>query len=530
VAIWLLLTAALVGGFAHTFVEMWHRWFPSWKRTHVSLYDRIVGAESYYTHGPLVPLISLLIAVLLIRHTRVRVRPRRTAGAIVLVLSLLLHLTACLARVNFASGFALIGVIVGLILLIWGAQALRRLWFPVALLFFMVPLPEVSISDMAFHLKMFAARLGVAAANHIGIAAEQMGNRVLLEGEKTLVIANVCNGLRTLISLLAFGALYTYVCRLRGPWRIGLFVMSLPVALVSNSLRIISLMVVADIWDVETATGFFHEGSGAMVFILAFLMMFGIEKLVLWARRAVGRPAEIVGLFHDVRRGQGDEDQSVKLFGAFRSRRGGIAVALVVLSAAGAWWLNRSIPPLWNQRVAQAALPERLVVDGTLLHGYDIPLDQNTIDILETGDYLNRQYVAAGQPALSFCIIFSKDNRKGTHPPDVCLMGSGEGIVAKGDVALQNVEGRSSVPCREITVQTGARKQYFLYTYKCGGRYTSSFWVQQFTIFLNGLLNRDASGALIRVSTNVQTSVPEARGRSMELLRAAVPHLDRKLN
>jgi len=526
---WLLLVAALTIGFAYNFWEMWHRWFPSWKRTQKSLYDRIVGSESYYTHGPLVPLISLLIAILLIRHTRIRVRPRRVIGAIVLVLSLLLHVMACLARVNFASGFAFIGVLAGLILLIWGAEALRRLWFPVAILFFMVPLPEVSVTNMAFRLKMVAAGWGVSAANHLGIAAEQMGNRVLLEGDKTLVIANVCNGLRTMISLLAFGALYTYVCRLRGPWRVGLFLMSLPVALLSNSLRIVSLIVVADVWDVEIATGWYHDASGVIVFVLAFLMMFGIEKLILWARAALGRPAQIVPLFHDVRRGPGDEDQSVRLFRAIHSPRAWTAVVLVAVSAAGAWWLSRSIPPTWNQRIAQAALPQRLTVGGTLLHSYDIPLDQKTIDVLETGDHLNRQYVAPGQPALTFCIIFSKDNRKGTHPPDVCLRGSGEGIVAKADVALRDVEGRSDIPCREIVVQTGRRRHYFVYTYKCGNRYTSSFWIQQLTIFMNGLLSRDASGALVRVSTDARGSIPQARERSMALLRAAVPHLDQKL-
>jgi EpsI family protein len=526
---WGLLAGALVAAFAQNFAEMWIRWFPAWRHAGQGLYDRITGGESYYTHGPLIPFVSLMIAVLIVRHLRIRVRPRPVVGGIVLVLALLLHLMACLARVNFVSGFAFIATLMGLILMIWGADALRRLWFPMALLLFMVPLPEVTIASASFHLKMLAAKWGVWLASQIGIAVEQVGNRVLLEGDKTLVIANVCNGLRTLISLVAFGALYTYVCRLQGLWRLGLFVASFAVAIISNALRIASLIIVADIWTVKIATGWYHDTSGILVFLVAALFMFGIERFVLWGRRAVGRPATVVPLFSDLRRGREDDQQAAQLAQAMSGRRGWVAVILVLASAAGAVWLNRSIPPFWNEQRARAALPTSLEVAGKLMRSYDLPLDQQTKDILETGDCLNRVYLAPGSPEIALCIIFSRDNRKGTHPPDLCLSGSGDGIIAKTDVTVNDVAGRPGVPCKELLVQNGYKQQYYLYTYKCGGQYTNSFWGQQLAIFGNGLLNRDSSGALIRVSTNVVTTVEEARSRSMQLMATAIPHLDRKL-
>lgn len=526
---WGLLAGSLIAAFAQNFAEMWIRWFPAWRHTSQSLYDRITGGESYYTHGPLIPFVSLLISVHILRHLRIRVRPRPVGGGILLLLALLLHLMACLARVNFASSFAFIATLMGLILMVWGAEALRRLWFPIALLLFMVPLPEVTVSNASFDLKMLAAAWGVWVANLIGIAAEQVGNRVLLTGDKELVIANVCNGLRTLISLVAFGALYTYVCQLQGLWRAGLFVASFAVAIISNALRIGSLIIVADIWDVKTATGWYHDISGILIFVVAVLFMFGIERFVLWARSAVGRPATVSPLVSDLRRGREDDQQTAQFFQAMGGRRGWVAATLVLASAAGAIWLNRSIPQFWNEKTAKAALPASLEVAGKVMHSYDIPIDQQTKDILETGDCLNRVYVAPGSPEITLCIIFSRDNRKGTHPPDLCLSGSGDGIVAKADVTVSDVTGRPSVLCRELLVQSGPRQHYYLYTYKCGDKYTNSFWKQQFTIFLNGLLNRDSSGALIRVSTNVVTTVEEARSRSMQLLATAIPHLDRNL-
>jgi EpsI family protein len=530
--LWAALAAGLVAAFGHNFAEMWIRWFPAWSQRDWSFYDRIMEGESYYTHGPLIPLVSLLIAVLLIRHTRIPVRPRRLLGGLVLGGSVLLHLMACLARVNFVSGFAMIGVLAGLILVIWGGVALRRLWFPLALLGFMVPLPEVSIANLNFSLKMLATTWGVKIANLLGVIAERSGNRVFLEEGKSLVVANVCNGLRTLISLTAFGALYAYVCRLRGAWRIGLFAMTIPVAVVSNAVRIVSLIAVADLATVELATGWYHDVSGVLIFVLAFLLMFSLERAVLWSRRAVGRPAKVLPLFHGQLRGSDDEGQWGRMVRAAARPRGYVALGVMGLAVFGAWWLNRTVPASLSPDRVRNAVPEKLIMAGHEFVGYDQSLDRRTLTILEHPSYLYRRYEprsAAGAQPVDLCLIFSKDNRKGTHPPDLCLSGSGEGIMEKGEVTVGGIEGREAVSCRYLLVQSGNTRQYYLYTYKCGDRYTGSFWTQQLVIFLNGLVRRDASGALIRISTPVQGSVGEAKARSAEMLRAAVPHLDRNL-
>lgn len=525
----LAITAGLAWAFAHNFAEMWIRWFPAWNHANQGLYGRIVGGESYYTHAPLVPMISLFIGMMLVRHTRIPARPAVGAGLCVVMLSLLLHLAACLARVNFASGFAFIFVLAGLVLLLWGWQALRRLWFPLAFLGFMVPLPEVLIANLNFELKMMASRLGVGIAGLLGVLVERDGNRVLLQGDKVLVIANVCNGLRTLISLLGFGALYAYVCRLRGLERLGLFAMTIPVAVASNALRVVGLIVVADVWDVPTATGKFHDISGIFIYLVAFLLMFGLEKAVLGFRRLLGRSAKILALFHDVRRGPEDEGQARRLLDAFGLRPAFMCVALIVLGVLGSRHLNQSIPSTWNAAVAAQSVPEALAVQGRMLHGYPRELDDNTLTILETRDYLYRRYVGAGTPAVDFCVIFSQDNRKGTHPPDLCLQGSGDGILSKADRMIDGVDGRGAVACRELIVQSGSRRQYILYTYKCGREYTSSFWKQQWTILMNGLFKRDSGGALIRVSMPIGDRVADARGDAAQFLRVCIPYLDRTL-
>ena len=528
---WVLLIGALVAAFAHNFVAMWHRWFPAWKYADMSLYDRFMEGESYYTHGPLIPVVSLIITVLLIRHVKIPIKPSRKLGGAVLGGSLLLHLVACLARVNFASVFALIGVLMGLVIWFWGAKSLRQLWFPIVLLLFMVPLPEVTIYKLNFKLKMFASEWGVTLANLVGVVVERSGNRVFLEGDKSLVIANVCNGLRTLISLLAFGALYCYVCRLKGLWRWGLFAMTIPVAVASNSVRIVGLIVVADIWTPEIATGAYHDWSGIFIFVLAFLLMFSIERFVLWARAAAGHPAEVAPLFDGATLEPTDAPQWAPMSRVLGQGQAFAVGMVMVLVAVGAWWLGRPGQSRMTATDMANVLPhDMVVVPGQApLPSYGLTMTERTLTILEHPSYFYRRYIAPDRRAIDYCLIFSKDNRKGTHPPDQCLAGSGEGIVAKGDVVVDGVEKWGTIPCREIVVQSGPVKQYFIYTYKCGDRYTESFWTQQFMIFYNGVLSRNAGGALIRLSTSADAGVPEARARCMAMLRASIPHLDKKL-
>lgn len=526
---WLLLLLALGIAFEYNFAEMWLRWFPGWHRLNISFYDQIAQTQSYYTHAPLVPVVSFLIIFCLVRYTSIPTKPQPVIGLLVLTGAMFIHLTASFARVNFICGFTFIGVLAGLTLSLWGYIALRRLWFPILFLAFMVPLPEVSIAQLNFRLKILASDWGVALANLVGIIAEQSSNKVFLEGDKTLVIANVCNGLRTLISVMAFGALYAYICHLRGIWRIFLFVMSIPIAVASNALRIVSLIFVADMWSVEIATGWYHDLSGLMILVMSFLLLFSLERLVLWLYRLIGKPITIVPLFHEERRGPDDQGQWKTLIGSIRTPSGRISIIIVILIAAGSWWLNKSAPPIYSENILKESLPAQVSIDGDLWNSYVLDFDAKVLVVLETESAILRRYVHPRQEPVDFCLVFSKDNRKGTHPPDLCLEGSGQNIIAKNGILVRDIPGWDKLSCRELVIQSGSRRTYYLYTYKCGNRYTGSFWLQQFMIFWNGLLDRNASGALIRISTPIETGVDEARRKVIKFLHMGIPCLDRAL-
>ncbi len=278
---WGVLALVLFGGaYALTCREIFEDWVftPS--------------AFNYYSHGPLVLLVA---AVFVYTRGRGRTFPvhggewATALGLVILLGSLAFHVVCSYAEVRFASGFSIISALAGWVLWIWGWPGLRRFWFPVFVLVFAVPLPEVAIATISADLKFFAANKAVALTNALGVPAVQpfgRGSFVHLAGDKEVVVGDVCSGLRSLISLLFFGAVYVYICRARGWRRALLFLSVFPIAIVSNIIRIAATLIVTDMTTVAFGTGPFHEWMGLGLFVVAFVLMFGLERLLLWGRRA----------------------------------------------------------------------------------------------------------------------------------------------------------------------------------------------------------------------------------------------------
>ena len=527
IAFWALVVG-LCALFSRVLYKMWFGWFPGWIREDLGLYDRLVKGESYYTHGPLILMVSGIIIALLVARTRIPVKPRAWLGWICAGLSLLLYAAACLIDTNLVRSTALISLLGSLVLMLWGWAALKRLWFPIAFLLFMVPQQMWLISDLNLSLKLRATDWAVEGVKLLGIVASRSGAEVLLSGGKTLVVGNVCSGLRTVISLLAFGALYAFVCRLPGLWRLGIFALALPVALVSNGLRIISIILVAHIWGVEVATGAYHDNSGIVVFILAFLAMFGVEKFVLLAARKLGRPINDAHLYAGARLSEEERGQWRRMLAAAGNRNALVVGVLGIVLGLGAWWLERPRPAVWVGNVAAGALPANLEVEGKSLYSTNIELSEDVLTILGTRDYLYRQYWGLVEP-VDMCIIFSRDNPTSTHPPEVCLGAMGGETFLAQDVELDGIPGMGSLGCRELAIREGDQTNYYLYTFKFGNSYTARFGSQQAMLFVQSRFGAAMGGALIRVSTPVNGSLEEARARSMAFMKAAIPYLDKGL-
>lgn len=251
--------------------------------TFIWMKARFLEPESYYSHGFLVPFVFLFL-IWQKRHAlkETPVAPQNI-GLVLLIFSLLIHLIALRWKINFISGFSIITTLAGLSLCLFGRRVTYKILFPLCFLVFMTPLPQVLIIHISFKMKILATQMAAFLINIMGIPAMRAGSIVNLPNT-SLIVGSPCSGLRSLISLTALGAIYAYLTDLSLLRKLTLFLTSIPLALISNVIRIVLLLLVAFIYGAEAATGKFHDFSGFLVFIVALVGLMIVWRVLSWEK------------------------------------------------------------------------------------------------------------------------------------------------------------------------------------------------------------------------------------------------------
>ena len=533
------------------FGEMWMRWFPGWRFENAPLTTRLTAGDSYYTHGPIVPIACAVIAVLIYFRVGIpteQTKSSRRWGSFLFGGSLLLQFVAARGEVNFASGIALIGILGSLVLLWGGWPLVRAYWLPIVFLLFMVPFPMDLIHKLNYQLKELASDSAAFITTKVfGVFAHVEGSTVWLEADKVtgedkkLVVENVCSGLRSLISLVCFGSLFALICRVKGYWRWFMLAMTVPLAIACNIVRITSMNLVAHHFSVEAAgeESWFHTFSGIMVFALALAAMFGLERLIIWASHRWKKnwvDDRLLGYLDELPASNNKQLRSYH------------PVAVSLLMIVMVYTLLWAYEPALGHRgdIARQAVPERLTIAGRPYVGTNQEMSVLEQTILQTSDYLRREYVTYSttgqqQDKADLTIVFSANNRKGTHPPEVCLEGSGGRVISKRvhpiefmGIDDENKPVKRQTELRELISEKGQFQVLHMYVYKCGEAYTNSYLKQQFIIFLNGILNRNSTGALIRIDVLIgrpdAVKEEEARKLALDAAAAFMPEIDKGLS
>jgi exosortase len=241
--------------------------------------ERWSTKDTYYSHGFLVPFVSAFIIWTLRDKLKTIVIKPANIGWAFLIPAIIIHLICVPFEISFASGFALIPILVGVVLIFLGKDYLKQLMFPILFLGFMIPLPEVLIVNLSFRLKIFAAQISTLILNSIGVHAIREGS-VIKTAHAVLMVEDPCSGIRSLIALIALGALMAYFSDLSKTKKTILFMVSIPIAVSTNIVRIVALSLASEMYGEKLATGLFHDTMGILVFVLAFCGLALIGKLL----------------------------------------------------------------------------------------------------------------------------------------------------------------------------------------------------------------------------------------------------------
>lgn len=243
------------------------------------LWGEWLGNE-YYGHGLLILPVALFLAIQRLRldKTKLPLEPQgHQFGILLLGMALLAFLWFLNDKAYYLAAFAMILMAGGTLWALGGTGLLRKLLFPLAYLALMVPLPFVD--RITLPLALFTGVCAGGLVRLLGLEITIVGNAVSLPNAD-LVIGAQCSGINSLIALTALTTLAAYV--LNGPiWgRLLLVLLSIPLAMLGNILRVTSLLFVARAMGAQAAFVFYHDYSGLLFFLLIFLLMIPLTRML----------------------------------------------------------------------------------------------------------------------------------------------------------------------------------------------------------------------------------------------------------
>jgi exosortase/archaeosortase family protein len=234
-------------------------------------------------------------------------------GGAAILLALFALWTGVAGAELFIQRTSLVLMLAGVTVYFWGGRLLRLVWVPLILLLLAIPIPTIVFNKIAFPLQLFASRCAVWSMRLFDIPVLRQGNVIELMPlnsleTKKLEVVEACSGIRSLMTLMTLAVVFAYFSypgpsngsgengdgsrkrrlfsslRRWGFWRSTLIVMSaVPIAILTNALRVSGTGVLARYYGVKIADGFFHSFSGWVIYIVAFVLLFafgwGLDRL-----------------------------------------------------------------------------------------------------------------------------------------------------------------------------------------------------------------------------------------------------------
>ncbi len=475
-------------------------------------------ASDEYNHAYMIPFVAVYLFWLRAKELRTLNPAGSWLGPVVIALGLLLQVLGALSAIFEIAQYGLVVSIWGVVIAATGLRSLSLLWVPLVYLLFMVPLPNFMQTSLTAGLQLLSSQIGVLVIRAAGLSVFLEGNVIDL-GSYQLQVAEACSGMRYLFPLMSFGFLCAVLMRGRWWQRAILFLSTIPITILMNSLRIGIIGILVNHYGIEQAEGFLHDFEGWVIFMSCVVILFA--EIWIFARMEKQKFLQIFGL--DV---PALPDLTALVASARPNRQVLAGTVLLVVAAILALTVTRPA-----MKIPVHAPMQTFPMHIGDWEGRDVAVDQASLDTLQLSDMVSTAYVRRtdGIPVgLWIAYYDSQTQGNSVHSPRACLPGGGWQIESLDEYTVPDVgvDG-ASLRVNRAVIAMGDQRQLVYYWFAQRGRNITNEFAAKWYIFRDGLLMNRSDGALVRVTTYVgdAAQLPEADARLQTFIRDIDPKL-----
>jgi exosortase len=244
-----------------------------------------LGEESWTTelgaHGPIV----LAVGAWLLARSLTAAKPLFAPSSpiltgLALVVSLALYIFGRAFDFITFEAAGLYGAGVAVLYSRVGLKALANIWFPVAYLAFLIPPPHSFMDRVTAPLKQFVSWAAMSILSAAGVPVSREGVTIYVSSYR-LLVEDACSGMNSIVGLVAVSLLYIYL--LRGSnlrYAALLTATTIPIAILGNIIRIMTLILLTYFGGDEMAQGFLHMTAGMFLFAVDLVLVFLVDQVL----------------------------------------------------------------------------------------------------------------------------------------------------------------------------------------------------------------------------------------------------------
>lgn len=175
---------------------------------------------------------------------------------------------AALWATAVAIGWALVG------------RSIRVLTFSFVYLAFLIPPPGWLVDQATAPLQQFASFAATETLTAFGYPILSSGVTIFI-AQYQLLVEQACSGMNSIIGLTAISLFYIHLLY-GASWRYSavLIAFILPIAILTNIMRVIALVLITYHLGDAAAQGFLHVTTGVLLFAVALTLMVGLDALL----------------------------------------------------------------------------------------------------------------------------------------------------------------------------------------------------------------------------------------------------------